>query len=113
MTEAQKPAIGISEDAQYPGTKSFTVQCQCTDPRCAVTTYIEVISDTEIASISVIHHASAVSPLPRASRWRAIWELIRHGHTDYQHDFMLSKQAAINWISAVQGAIDELEKEKK
>jgi len=113
--ERQEPAIGILEHNSYPGSTSkwFTVQCDCSDTNCSVVSSIEIEADTEMNSLCISHYANVTSPLPRRSRWKAIWELVWRGHTDYQHDFIVNGQTARNWLGAMTSAVEELEKGKK
>lgn len=110
--KAQTPAYGVSENANWPNCKSYIVSCECTSSDHVVNTYIEIDSDTDIDQIEVTHWIETYTPPHNISRWKTIWTLLWKGYQTDQHSIMLTEQAARNWISAVEAAIDNL-KEKK
>lgn len=110
--KAQKPAYGVSENANWPGCKTFSVECECTSTDHAIHTHVDIDADKEIDQIEVTHWIETYTPVHDGSRWKAIWNLLWKGYRTEQHSIMLTKQAAKNWISAVDAAIDHLEEEK-
>ena len=109
--KAQTPAYGVSENAEWPDTKTFTVECECTSQDHAINTHIEIDADKEFDQLEVTHWVEMYTPAHNVSRWKVIWSLLWKGYHTEQQSIMLTRQAAKNWISAVDAAIDHLEKE--
>lgn len=114
MTEAQKPAYGVSENKEYPGMKSFTVSCECGSTEHAITTWIEIDADKECKQLEISHWIECFQPTFKRSRWKAIWDLLWKGYSLEQHGIILTEQVARNWIAATEEAIKYInENEKK
>lgn len=110
-TKAQIPASGISQTANWPTAKAFTVKCDCHSSDHDVNMWIEVDSDREAQDVEVGFYVETWSPIWNQSwaRLRAIWDLVVHGVHRQQHHLILNKQTAVNFAETILREVQAIE----
>lgn len=98
---------------EWPDAKSFCVACECTDPDHAVNAYIEVDREQDIKNVVVRFYVQTSTPLWDMSRWRAIWNLLRHGDHRGEHHLLLDQQAALNFADTIKESVTTLSKKPR
>jgi hypothetical protein len=110
---AEKPATGVCKLIEHKDSVCYRIDCDCTSNNHAVDTWIEVerlFNDCE--DISVRFYVSTYTH-PFA---RGFWQRLKNaskillGVDEQQHEILLKQQAAKNWITAVENAINEYKK---
>lgn len=108
MTKPQTPAKGVMMTGRWSNAVCYHVECECADPDHAVKTWIEVNGDPEVEHVDLSFYVNTTTPVWRASRWRAVWNLLTHGYHEAQHTLILDQQAAINLAAAIQDSVRDL-----
>jgi hypothetical protein len=115
MPKPQTPALGIMRTAQYDDADVYRVACSCGDHNHDVLAWIEAREETDLREIEVTFFLHGRSPSWKEgwSRWRAIWDLLWHGHHESENTLLLDRQAALNLSSAIRASVDRLEESTK
>lgn len=108
----QKPAVGIMQTADFKKAKSYNIACECNTPDHAANMWIELNGDAECKNVELSFFVETWTPYwdSRASRWRAIWQLLTQGYVKTEHHMILNRQAAINLAETINHTIKEIEK---
>jgi len=109
--KAEKPALGISRSNSWHDAMVYNVDCECSDPDHSITAWIEVSQDPDIDDVEVTFYVQTDLQGWRkfhqrlADAWRVIWG----GNSVRHHSLLLRRQAALNFTTAVNQAIEDLE----
>lgn len=111
---AEKPATGITKIQEFSNTVYYRIDCECTSHDHVVDTKIEVQRPwTDGPDISVMFYVTTYNKFPQN-----IWDRVKQaaailftGVNKQEHEILLNQQAAKNWISAVENAINEYKKD--
>lgn len=108
--KAQKPAQGISIDADYDNARVFNVECDCTADDHAVKMWIEVNRDQDIPDVEVTFYVTTWTPW--FSRWQervgAALNILFKGVHKQQHSMLLNQQSALNFAEAIKSTVRDL-----
>lgn len=112
--KAEKPATGVCKLFEHKNSVCYRVECDCSSEDHAVTTWIEVeraFDDCE--DISVSFYVNTYSSPYANGFWKRLKNAckILMGKDEQQHEILLKQQAAKNWITAVENAINEYKNE--
>lgn len=108
--QAQVPAKGISLQSDWGDAKTYTIECECTDPDHAHT--LEVEADEDFA-VAVTIWTTAHAPLWSVSRWKLIWQLLTKSEIKYNVALLLREQQALNYAEAIKSAIKDVKEFKR
>ena len=108
--KAQTPAKGIMFNADYGGSKSYTIACDCQDGDHQVHMWIEINSNKDSKDIEMTFYVNTTTPFWKQgfSRVKAAWDILINGYREDQHTLILNKQAALNVASTITTVIEEL-----
>jgi hypothetical protein len=101
----QEPAAGISYRGNWGDTKSYRVECECSDPAHAHDIWIEA-DETEV---SVIVYTQVKSKFWELNRWKQIWTLLTKGYVEYEAALAMNQQQAINYAEAIRKGVKDVE----
>lgn len=120
MDVMQKPAQGIMETSyNIENTKSFTVNCECTQQDHQIDTWIEVNKELEVKQISVTFYVKTYIPFINniLNRIKVSWNILIYGTYQQQHELLMRDKVALNFAHAILNSVDELsiniDKQKK
>ena len=112
--KAERPAMGISRSESWNDTDVYLVECSCTDPDHAVTTWIEIRPEEDIPEIEVNFYVKT-----NFRRWdkigerlKLIWGIIRGDGVEQYHSLLLKEQAALNFAAAIEASLEDLKVRK-
>lgn len=109
--KAQRPAQGISIDADFDDARVFNVECDCGSDDHAVKMWIEVNRDRDIPDIEVTFYVTTWTAM--FENWRerlvAAFDILVKGVHKQQHSMLLNKQAALNLAAAIKSTVQEME----
>ena len=110
--KAQKPAQGISIDANYDNARVFNVECNCSSDDHAVKMWIEVQKDPDIPDVEVSFYVTTWTNnfwQNWPTRLQAVYDILIKGVHKQEHHMLLNKQAALNLAEAIKSTVRELE----
>ena len=115
--KAQEPAQGISKVQDWGDAKMYHIECDCTCEDHAVSTWVEVEGDEDFG-VTVAFYVKTWTPasLAEGGMWQRIKKaanILFKGVDTQEHDIILKEQAAKNWISAVEKAIEDVKQHKE
>jgi len=99
----EKPTVGISTSAEYDNAICFTVQCDCMSHEHSINTWVEVNAEKDLQCVEVSFYVQ------KQFTFFEKLKFLFSGSNTIDHEIILSKQTALNWISAVKDALDFLE----
>lgn len=108
--KAQTPAEGILLQRDWGKAKTYSIECECTDPDHAHT--LDVEADEDFGVTATIWTTAHV-PLWSVSRWKLIWQLLTKGEVKYEVALILREQQALNYAEALKGAIKDVKQFKR
>jgi hypothetical protein len=112
--KAEKPATGISILSKYQNSVCFRVECKCTSSNHSVDSWIEVerVFD-DVEDISMCFYVNTYTHPFARGFWQRIKNAVKVliGVDERQHEILLNRQSAKNWVSAVENAINEYKKD--
>lgn len=113
--KAQTPAEGISLDNDWGDAKTFNVECDCTSDDHAVKMWIEVQRDADIPDVEVSFYVTTWTPVWKGwlQRLQAVYDILFKGVHKQEHHMLLNKQSALNFASAIESTVKELEEKCK
>ena len=100
---AQKPASGILQRADYGGSKSYQVVCECGDPGHDHNLWVEA----DDGNVTVTIYTTAKSEWWSRNRWQKIWTLLTKGYVKYEADLIMNEQQALNYAETLKTAITD------
>lgn len=106
--EPQTPAQGILLQRDWGDAKTYVVECECTDPDHAHT--VDVSADADLISVEI--WTTTETPTWSKSRWKLIWELLTKGTIKYNGALIMREQQALNYVHALQSAMEDVKKAK-
>ena len=111
--KAQTPASGISESSSLDNAKIYHIECDCTCEDHAVDTWIEVDAETDFG-VNITFYVKTWTPysLSTDGMWKRIkkaYNILVKGVDIQEHGIVLKEQAALNWVTAVQNAIADIQ----
>lgn len=105
----EQPAQGISVEKIFDDAIIYNVTCDCGVPEHSVKMWIEAKADSEIENISVSFYVDTYSPY-----FNSLWDRIKYtfkllifGQFKVEHCFLLNKQSALNFSSAIHNQIQK------
>lgn len=116
--QAQEPAKGIMETQDWgDGSKVYHIECDCTCEDHAVSTWIDVEAEEDFGVV-VTFYVKTWTPasLLEGGMWQRIKKaanILFKGVDTQEHDIILKEQAALNWVSAVNSTINDLQERNK
>jgi len=108
--KAQTPAEGILLQRDWGNAKTYSIECECTDPDHSHTLDVEADKDF---GVTVEIWTTAHVPLWSISRWRLIWQLLTKGEVKYNVALILREQQALNYANALKSAIKDVKEFKR
>jgi hypothetical protein len=113
--KAQTPAQGISLDNDWGDAKTFNVECDCTSDDHAVKMWIEVQRDPDVPDVEVSFYVTTWTPVWKGwlQRLQAVYDILFKGVHKQEHHMLLNKQSALNFASAIESTVKELEEKYK
>jgi hypothetical protein len=110
--KAQKPAQGISVEADFSDAKVFNVECDCHSDDHAAKMWIEVQRDKDIPDVEVSFYVTTWTPLwsSWSQRLKAVYDILFKGVHKQEHHMLLNQQSALNFAEAIKQTIKEMEK---
>jgi hypothetical protein len=102
----QTPAEGILLHRDYGNAKVYTITCECTDPACSHSTWIECEADDY--SVTVTTYTEQKTAFWSASRWKTMWRLLTRGYVEYSGTIILREQQALNYAATLTSAIEDV-----
>jgi hypothetical protein len=107
--KAQPPAEGIMLQRDWGDSKTYHIECECTDPNHAHT--VDVSADE--FGIFIELWTTAETPVWNISRWKMIWQLLTKGTIKYNTAIILREQQALNYAEALKNAINDVKEFKR
>lgn len=104
----QIPAHGISNTGNWcDGSSSHLINCDCCDSEHSINMWIEVNSESN--KVEICFYVNTWTPFIDGffKRLKQALKILFTGIVKYQHDVLLTKQAAINFSNVI---ITEVEK---
>ena len=97
---------------RWPDADAYRVACSCGDSDHDVTTWIEVQPESDIQEVEITFYVQGRSPhwRPAWNRWRAAWDMLWQGYHESEHTLLLTREAGMNFSSAILASIQRLEK---
>lgn len=108
--KAQTPAQGISLQSDWGSSKTYRIECECTDDHHSH--IFDVEADRDFGVTATIWTTAHV-PIWNVSRWKLIWKLLTKGEINYQVSLILREQQALNYAKAIELAIKDVKEFKK
>lgn len=110
--KAQKPAMGITQTANYSDAKVYKIECDCGSTDHAVNMWIEVDGDQETQDVQVAFYVDTWTPFWESgfNRIKTAWNVLVHGINRQEHHLLLSRQAALNFAEVVKTTVNQLDK---
>lgn len=112
----QEPAQGISVEYNTEDMKSYRVNCDCTCEDHAVDTWVEIEAEPDFGvCVSFFVKTWTPASLAEGGLWQRIKKaanILFKGVDTQEHDIILKEQAALNWVTAVQKAMKDLNEYK-
>lgn len=108
----QKPAMGISQTANYSEAKAFKIECDCHSSDHAVNMWIEVDGDSETEDVQVAFYVDTWTPfwVKGFSRFKTAWNILVYGINRQEHHLILAPQAALNLAEVLKTTVTQLDK---
>lgn len=110
--KAQTPAQGISIDHDWGDAKVFNIECDCSDSDHAVKMWIEVQRDRDVPDVEIGFYVTTRTAKfwqGWPQRLRAVKDILMHGIYQQEHHMLLNRQAALNFASAIQNTVADLD----
>lgn len=115
--QAQEPAQGICKVQDWGDARLYHVECDCTCEDHVVQTWVEAEAEPDFG-VCVTFYVKTWTPASIASG--GLWQRIKKaanilfkGVDTQEHDIILKEQAALNWISAVENAMNDFKDYKE
>lgn len=110
--KSEQPATNIMKTGNWADAKAFRIACDCQDPSHDVTAWIEIEDDQEFKQVVMTFYVNVTTPFWRTgfNRIREAWNILVHGHSRYEHGFILNERTAENMFGALRNASDQLKK---
>ena len=108
--KAQVPAKGISLISDFGKSKTYNIECDCTDPYHSHT--LDVEADEDFGVTDTIYTFAHI-PLWNTSRWKLLWKLLTKGELKYEAVLILREQQALNYAEALKTAIKDSKEFKR
>jgi hypothetical protein len=107
----QVPAEGISGDKSLNLAHNYHVECSCTDDHHAIDVWIEIDTDDDFSETEVIFYVQDSYP-----HWNGFFKRVTDAvgilmgkPLTRQHGIMLTRQSALNFTTALNESIKELD----
>ena len=106
----QEPAEGIMITGNYTNSRSYLVECECSDPSHAAHMYIEADNDTK--DVTLEFYVSTRTPDWKSgfSRIKTAWNVLTKGYHESENHLVLNQQSAINLAKTIENTIKQFEK---
>lgn len=119
--EAQKPAMGILQKADYNHAKWYEVECECGSKDHYHSIWIEADYLTKDITVSIYTEATTDYWTNNSDRFywfrefvrraKLIWNIATRGYIKYESHVILKKQQALNYAGTLHRVINELDQE--
>lgn len=105
----EEPAQGISVEKKFDDAIIYNVTCACGTSEHSVRMWIEVNGDMDDPTVSVSLYADTYSPYFNnfLDRLKYAFKTVVFGQFKVEHCFLLEKQSALNFASAIQNQIEK------
>ena len=100
------PANKIMQTGQWTGSESYRVACSCSDDKCDITAWIDIVPEEDINQVNLSFYVNTISPWYNKSfnRFKAIWSLITNGYVEQEHVMMLDPSTLQSFIDVLEHA---------
>ena len=109
--KAQKPAEGITKGPSWDNTHTYKIECDCSDSDHAIHAWIEIEGESDVKDVSLSFYVKSCIPVwdKKFSRIRTALRVLFGGNLEQEHHIILNKQVAVNFLSALDKSIKDLD----
>lgn len=104
------PASSIMLNNKWATAHSYTVKCECGSTNHDVNAWVEVDVETGSRNVELKFYIETETSGCNnfMDRVKVAWNTLVKGYYRQEHELILKEQAAVNFLAAMQGSIQQL-----